>query len=302
LHIPLLIFLTLGIVFPTSAESSALIVYPEVREPYSGIFLEMIAGFRSFFEGDVKQIIVNGGDGTDVVNQFQSAGPDIIVALGSMTLDAVINANTGLPLLVGAITGPPPVTVAGGISMSPSADVYLDELLRVYPGVRRVFFVFSPERDLILRQETLVYLQSKGINAVSLPASDIRESAIAYKELLKGAVEGDAVWLYPNSALINSSLLSSILDVAWSKRLAVFSSNPLHVKRGALFALYPDNQGIGRRLALMANAIAKDSGHVEQLEPLRDIRIAVNGRTSDHLGLTFSDEMKRKIDLFLPGR
>jgi putative tryptophan/tyrosine transport system substrate-binding protein len=92
--------------------------------------------------------------------------------------------------------------------------------------------------------------------------------------------------------------LPLILKEAWDKNLTVFSSSPNHVKRGALFSLYPDNVAMGRRLAAMAR---NDAGAPkEAIVPLRDLQTAVNLRTADHLGLDLSRRDRSQYSLTYP--
>lgn len=297
-----IIFVSCLISFPSIAESKALILFPQVKEPYSTIFIEIIDGFNSSYTGVYEAVGVNSVNEKRIAERIETLKPDMIVALGSLTLKQVSTTSTSVPLLVGAIASQPNVDVNGGVSMVPGADVYLGEMLRIVPKVESVYFVFDPERDQQLQQHSNLFLEKQQINSRAFPARDIREAASAYKQFLQEAKSGDVVWIYPNSKLINSSLLSEILDKAWRKRLVVFSSNPVHVKRGALFALYPDNNGIGRRLGELANNLYVNNSEKSRIEPLQYVKLVVNARTSDHLGLTFENEARLKMDLILPGR
>ena len=81
----------------------------------------------------------------------------------------------------------------------------------------------------------------------------------------------------------------------------MFSSNPLHVKRGMLFAVYPDNRGMGASLGRLANETLSGE-KLSGMMPLKDVLIAVNERTSRHLAIELTNEMKSNIDLLLPAR
>jgi putative ABC transport system substrate-binding protein len=70
----------------------------------------------------------------------------------------------------------------------------------------------------------------------------------------------------------------------------------LHVKKGVLFALYPDNTGLGRELAALA--LAPEPGRTG-LAPLRAVRVAFNTRTAGHIGLIVNVE-QHQIDAIYP--
>ncbi len=91
-----------------------------------------------------------------------------------------------------------------------------------------------------------------------------------------------------------------ILKEAWDKNLLVFSSNPEHVKRGALFSLYPDNRGLGRSLAQLTLERLKSPPKPPAVLALKDLLIAVNARTAEHLGLRLTNQARRRFDLVFP--
>jgi putative ABC transport system substrate-binding protein len=79
--------------------------------------------------------------------------------------------------------------------------------------------------------------------------------------------------------------LPLVLEGAWNRNIALFSSSLTHVRRGALFSLYPNNLAFGRRLAASVQSEARE-GPAFGVMPLREVLAAVNVRTASHLGLT----------------
>jgi putative ABC transport system substrate-binding protein len=112
----------------------------------------------------------------------------------------------------------------------------------------------------------------------------------------------EALWVpQDESVLDENSLLPVLLKEAWDRNLVLFSSTPEYVKKGALFSLYPDNTGMGRSLAALALQQAQEPRPKgSALLPLRDLLIAVNLRTAEHLGLRFPGQEMRKFDLVFP--
>jgi putative tryptophan/tyrosine transport system substrate-binding protein len=74
----------------------------------------------------------------------------------------------------------------------------------------------------------------------------------------------------------------------------------MHVRRGVLFALYPDNAEIGRYLAGAALAtLSSRSPQPRGIQALKQVLTAVNTRTADHLGIDLRASEQR-IHLVLP--
>jgi putative ABC transport system substrate-binding protein len=110
----------------------------------------------------------------------------------------------------------------------------------------------------------------------------------------------DALWLPQDSTTVEeSSVLPLVLEKSWDSSLAVFSSNAAHVRRGVLFALYPNNVELGRNLASSAQEYLS-LGKKGDVVPLKAVRLAVNVRTGGHLGLHFSNDQQRRFDLIFP--
>ena len=95
-------------------------------------------------------------------------------------------------------------------------------------------------------------------------------------------------------------MLPWLLRTAWDEGLPVFSSNVAHVRRGALFALYPDNIGLGHHLGTTAmSMLSSGSSPPRGLQALRQVLTAVNVRTARHLGLDL-EASAQAIHLVLP--
>jgi putative ABC transport system substrate-binding protein len=162
--------------------------------------------------------------------------------------------------------------------------------------------------DFDLSEGTLLH---RGFQLVIHEAEDIRSAAAVYRNLMRTLNEQDAVWIQPNGSFVNNAMLSILLQASWEKHFVVFSSNPVHVKRGALFSVYPNNYKMGLSLGRLAQAVAGHNGvqketqklpETPKMQPLDDVFVTLNERTSNHLGISLTDNMRAQIDLVLPAR
>jgi putative ABC transport system substrate-binding protein len=143
---------------------------------------------------------------------------------------------------------------------------------------------------------------ARGIELVAHEATDIKTALQHYQTIFAAMAAGkDALWLPLDSTTVHeSSVLPLVLQESWGRNLTVFSSNVAHVRRGALFSLYPNNLEVGRNLAGYAlDYLAAKDQPPRSVMPLKAVQLAVNIRTAAHLGLDLAGKQSG-FDLVFP--
>ena len=297
--LPSLLLVALSLCSLSSRGQSAelLVVYPEVRAPFSKIFQDISSGAEESFAGDSSSVAVEEGERIDYV--LTRKKPDVVLALGKRSLEILEAADSKALVILGAVSNQQ--YIYPGISMVPDPKVILDKLILLSPSVKQVHVVKKSSGIDMQLEGAREYLMGHDKKLIIHESADIRDAANIYAKLIDVADAGDAIWILQDGSYVNSAIFSLLLDAAWSKHLVVFSSNPLHVKRGALFAVYPDNKDMGGSLGKLANKIL--NGNVQPgMQPLQDVLVAVNERTGNHLGIALTTEVKNNVDLLLPLR
>jgi putative ABC transport system substrate-binding protein len=112
----------------------------------------------------------------------------------------------------------------------------------------------------------------------------------------------DILWLLQDDSVVDEqAILPLVLQVAWDRNLAVVSNNPAHVKKGVLLSVYPNNPGLGVSLANLALKHANDKNPIiPGITPLRDLLVAMNTRTAEHIGIYRSGKRIDGVDLTFP--
>lgn len=275
------------------------VVYPKIREPYAALYRDYVAGIVRSDVGKVIQYSINGTSLRLLESDIASSPAHVYIGLGNKSVKTINKFVTNQPI-VGAVTNRDyDQFLSAGILLKPSADVYLENLLEIATSVRQIFVVYNADKDMEIIEESKNILSKSGIEFISYSATNLHEAAKGYRQALKRAGPYAAIWLLSDPDLIDGSLLSMILDAAWKNRLVVFSSNPVFVKHGALFAIYPDNQEVGYTLGLMAADVHNNKK--VGLRPLREVRLAMNERTRNHLGIDLSPKTRSKVEFLMPG-
>lgn len=284
------------------------VIYPEVREPYLGIFQEIIRGIEAELKQPAKPYVIQEGEDTPaaMAARLKAEQIDVAICLGQAGFMAAKTLSEALPVVVGAAFVSPNQETHGlaGISLTPDPEVLFSWLRKLVPEAREVTVIYDPKQKAWEIKQAQHAAGELGLTLNALQAEDLRRSALLFRDVLV-EIKSDSVsiWLPENNAVMDSTaLLPMVLKEAWDKQFVVFSSSIDHVRKGALFSLYPDNFSMGRSLAVMARNQAQtpSSRSTATIQPLRDLFIAVNLRTAEHLGLDLASNAKHKFDLTFP--
>ena len=281
------------------------VLYPDVREPYRSIFGDILKGIKKDASGKVKSFALRQGEDLDKLNKWlENTKPDAVISLGNRGKGVIQHLSPELKIIAGATILSNQNIEKGfvGISLTPSPRKLFVKLLQLAPQVKRISVVYHAETNGWLIKLARQAAESLSIDLVAIAAYNVREAAFTYKRLLAEQENGfDAIWLLQGDPTLDErGLLPTILSEAWGNQSVVFSSNPSHVKRGALFSLFPDNLNMGKSLSQKAKSIV--NGKNNNVEALKDLLIAVNVRTAEHLNLKISRSEQRNFDLIFPNR
>ena len=298
--------LLLLVTLAAQAEGAAIaVLYPDVRAPYDRIFNDILKGIEQQSGKKIVTYAIKKDDSLERVNDWlEQTNPATLIALGSRGKAVAGKLGADATVVVGASILSDKNIAQGmlGISLTPSPLKLFAKLQELAPEVKTVHVIYHPDTNAWLIELAKKSAAARNLTIVATPASDVREAAIHYKTTLKENARGEhAIWLLQGDPTLDErSLLPTILSKAWNKNYVVFSSNPSHVKRGALFSLFPDNIKMGASLAQKAQRIMK--GKDQDVDPLEDLLIAVNVRTAEHLSLGISRAQARDFNLVFPAK
>lgn len=283
------------------------VIYPEIREPYRSVFRNVVQGIGEKLQQAPKEILLEGKD-TDITGlerELIEEQVDVVIALGRKGLIVGRDLAGARPVVAGATLIPPGLVDGriGGITLTPDPAILLQRLRRMAPKVERVTVVYNPAHSGWLIELARKEAMRLGLALDAQPATDLKEAAPLYRAFINQAQpKTDALWLLRDASILDErAIVPMLLSRAWDRHLVVVSNNPAHVRKGALFSLYPDNVALGRSLAAMAQAQSDQEGG-PGIQPLRDLLVAVNLRTAGHLGIRFTNQDKRGFAMLFPSR
>lgn len=289
---------------PAPAGSALAVVYPELGEPWRAVFGSIIDGMEEQAGGPVRRFpLAPGQSATTVGPQLRRSGARVVVALGRQGLRATAGLGRDLPVVAGGILSVPDAESrsATGISLTPDPAILFGQLKDLLPATRRVLVIYNPEYNQWLLDDARAAARTHGLELVAQEARDTAAAAHLYEAALATADRHDALWLPQDPTTVDDdTILPLVLRTAWARSIPVFSSSFPHVRRGVLFALYPDNRQLGRALARTALRLAAGEPVPQGLQPLQAVLTAVNVRTAGHLGIALDRDRQRRFDFIFP--
>lgn len=294
---------------PAHAEAPATgvlaVVYPDIGEPYRSIFIKIIEGIEDAAKITVRSYSISpSADPAELNAQLKRNGTRGIIALGRQGLKAASGLERDLPVVVGGVVTVPEADSRNisAISLTPDPALLFARLKSLLPNIKRVLVVYDPQNNDWLLRSARDAARTQGLELVAYEARDLGAAARQYEAAFANC-DGrrDALWLPQDGTTVEeSTILPLVLKESWNHNVPVFSSSFLHVKKGALFALYPNNVELGRSLAGVALAAMAGEPRRRGIQPLRDVHTAVNLRTASHIGLNLGYQQQRNFDFIFP--
>lgn len=284
---------------------SLAVVYPELGEPFRQVFASILGGIEDKLGGPVASFaMASNANPAQVAEDIRRRDLQVLIGLGRGGMRIASAMASEMAVMVGCVVS---VQEAEARSfpvhtLAPDPALMLARLKRLRPGARRVHLVYDPRMNAWLIKLAREAARAVGLELLAQEAADQAEALRAYTQLLAAADPArDALWLPQDPTTVDdNAVLSLVLREGWSRNIAIFSSHVAHVKRGALFSLYPDNRELGRSLATAAQRLAAEpKAAVAGVMPLRQALAAINIRTAAHLGIDVAAVLT-SFDLVFP--
>jgi putative ABC transport system substrate-binding protein len=279
------------------------VLFPDLGEPYKSVFAKIIEGVEAEAGGKVSSVPVGiNVDARDIAALLKRHDIKLVIALGRQGLKAAAGLGRGFPVVGGGLVSVSEADVRNisVLSLAPDPALLFERLIRFQPSVRRIFTVYDPRQNSWLMKFARDAARTQGLELIASEAPDLKSAVQAYQELLPQLdPRQDALWLPQDSTTVEeTTVLPMVLEGAWTRGITLFSSSVAHVRRGALFSLYPNNVALGRQLVSSAQNLSAD-GTSGGVTPLREVLAAVNVRTASHLGLAAATR-QQSFDLVFP--
>lgn len=268
--------------------SGIAVLYPDIGEPYRSVFSKIIEGIEDKARTRVAAYAVSGSfNPQELAAELKRQDIRVVIALGRNGLKAASTLEKDVNVVAGGVISIPEGDLRSTAvhSLAPDPLLLFSRLRALSPASKRVTVIYDGRQNAWLIRLAREAARTAGLDLNAVEVGDLKTAVRAYQDFFAEAdPRRDALWLPQDSVTVDeTAILPLILQESWNRAIPVFSSTVSHVKRGVLFALYPNNVELGRNLAASALGIAGSAGR--GLTPLREVLVALNTRTASHLGL-----------------
>lgn len=289
---------------PDDAVRGIAVIYPDIGEPYRSVFATIINGIEDQTKSRVASYPVGAHVNTqELSTDLRRRDVRAVIALGRNGLKVASTLDRNLGIVAGGVLSVPESEAQGlsVLSLAPDPALLFAKLKTLMPGARRVIVVYDPRQNAWLIKLAREAAKVHGLELVAYEAEDLKSAIRVYQDTLNNSdSKRDVLWLPQDSTTVDeATVLPLVLQEAWNHNLAVFSSSVTHVKRGALFSLYPNNAELGRALAGWAMGYLSSGTAFRGVRPLKEVLVAVNTRTANHLGINLN-ALQQRFDMVFP--
>lgn len=309
--------LGMGVVVPTTALAdnkyvaiTSIVEHPALDAFKDGVIEALDAeGFKQGENLRVKYQTAQGNTGTaaQIARQYIGEGPDVIVAIGTPSAQAVVAATKSIPVVFGAITDPvaaqlvndrgPSGTNVTGMSDELPLKASLELIKKTLPKAQKVGLVYNPGEinSKIVVEQLKVMMPEYGLTLVEAAAPRTVDVSSAARNLVGKA---DVIFSTTDNNVI--ATYESLTKVSLASKLPLIASDTGSVERGAIAALGVNYKQLGMQAGQMVARIlnGENPGDIAW-ETSDQLEIHLNKKIADQIGFEFSEELVESAEKVL---
>jgi putative ABC transport system substrate-binding protein len=266
--------------------------------------------------GFVEEMTAKGLDAEMICYTFQAeslspadleqfvgeTGADVVLALGTDAARAAKDADLQVPSVFSMVSEPGQSGLLNNIGGrgTPMTGVSLDvpireqfvSLLEVVPEIKRIGVIYNPGESQFIVDEAQSIANLMGLGLVTFAVYDEAEVANALSTLRPRI---DALWLVSDRIVLTTQSLQYVFLFAFQTNLPLMGLSDHFVKMGALVAVGPDYEDIGRQSGELAAQLlaGTDASDVPVAAP-RKVLLSLNLRTAEIIGLRIPDKVVKQ--------
>ncbi len=264
------------------AKSQNLPAYNEVIEGFTGECIKNNILIRAIYDLKGKTKI-----GHKIAKRIKTSKPDIVLTTGVMATTIMKDAIEDIPIIFCMVINYERFELSGPNITGIPTEVAIEKQFMGYrsllDSIQNVGIIYdiSHTGNIVKRAEQK--MNDMGINLVKY---EIKSSEMVTEALNNLIGKIDALWVLPDSTVVTKKSFEHIKRTALDNNIPLLCTSKAFVKTGALAAVFPDYNDIGRQSA----QIAKELQSIDSVRSLgivypEKFKLAINSDSAERLGL-----------------
>ena len=238
------------------------------------------AGFTAALQRPVRELPLADAAGLE---RALAARPELVLAVGLEAARAMVGRAPGVPLVCALVPAPEQLGAElRAVPMFASPERQLLALRAVLPRARRLGAFFDAAHPPAQRDAYARAARAAGLELIWAEVGGPEQLSVAAREL---ASRVDVLWLLPDAELISAQSFRFLVELSFARKRPLLGFSQSMVKAGALLALEPGYEQMGRRAAGVAQQLlarrAASAAPEDPADPL-----FLNARAAALLGVT----------------
>lgn len=291
-----------GLAKPKYVAITSIVEHPALDAFKDGV-VEALAD-EGFKEGDnlrLKYQTAQGNTGTasQIARQYVGEKPDVIVAIGTPSAQAVVAATKTIPVVFGAVTDPiaaqlvkdrgPSGTNVSGMSDELPLEASLELIKKTLPEAKKVGVVYNPGEinSKIVVDKLKALMPQYDLTLVEAAAPRTVDVSSAARNLVG---KSDVIFSTTDNNVI--ATYESLTKVSLDSKLPLVASDTDSVSRGAIAALGVNYKQLGVQAGQMVVRIlnGEQPGDISW-ETSNQLETHLNKKIADRIGVELNEEL-----------
>ncbi len=281
---------------PSFSDDNPLLV---IRSQDIAAYNEAIDGFKEECKkadipiGAVLDLKGNVDAGDKVIKGVKPGypSPRLILSVGVLATILAKEHYPFTPIIFCMVVNHERFALSGNNVTGIASEASVEEQLLAYKDFfgdrRNIGVIFDPtgsEEGIIRKAEQTA--NKMGFNLMKAEASFPNAVEAALKNIIDKI---DTLWIIPNHIIVAQGSLDAIFKITAQRRLPTFSSSIAIVKAGALFAISPEYETIGRQASQIAQTLLSTPSTASLgVQRPEKLILTVNSKTAKKLGINVS--------------
>ncbi|WP_447603812.1 ABC transporter substrate-binding protein [Nitrospira sp. Nam80] len=264
---------------------------------------QAIAGFKAALPGNLTLTEYDlQGDlekGRKLARKIRASDPALVLAVGLKAAKAAQLEIVDIPIVYVMVLDPAKYGLSTpnmtGVLLEVPVERQLATIKMLLPRVKHIGTLYDPAKTAaVIEDAQRLMKHANNADLYATPVSTEKEVPAALQRLL-GSI--GALWLIPDSTVLNDESLRFILNSALEAHVPVIGFSREFAKTGALLCLSVNYQDIGRQAGQLTRKLldGRASLPLAPISPDR-IEMTLNLKTAKFLGIDIPKEMETRAD------